>query len=73
MKLRLVTMMTWQLPVPTTWMSPDLGTYPVDGDCPTWQRKMRATHGAPADVRRVRIGSSTGRLKCFERDCTGVH
>lgn len=73
MKFRLVTIMTWQLPVPTTWMSGNLGTYPVDGDCPTWQRKMGAVHGAPASVQRVRVGSRTGRLDCFEWDCTSVH
>lgn len=73
MRLRLVTVMTWQLPV--AWNRPDLrlGTYPVSGDCPAWQRKMRATHGAPAAVQREQVGSSTGRLRCFEWDCTGVH
>lgn len=71
MKLRLVTIMTWNLPVASN--MPALGTYPVDGDCPVWQRKMREVHGTPASVQRMRVGSTTGRLHCFERECTGVH
>lgn len=71
MKLRLATLMTWNLPVASN--RPDMGTYPVNGDCPVWQRKMREVHGDPATVERTRVGSRTGRLRCFEPECTGIH
>lgn len=71
MKVRLATRMTWDLPLAVN--RPDMGTYAVDGDCPAWQRKMRQTHGEPARTERVQVGSTSGRSKCWEPDCNGIH
>lgn len=71
MRKRFVTMQTWNAPVAVN--RPDMGTYPVSGDCPEWQRQMRQVAGAPASSVRMAVLSSTGKLRCWEPRCNGVH